>query len=194
MRFRALPFASIALAGVMLASLAAPAQAQTAEKERHCVANLSAPHTPTTCYDSFTLAIADATGGRVTDAPNNVRGAVNDPVFEARINAIGGQENGAAIMAEAPISIFYDDTAFRGSSLIYTTDRDCAYPPDLWDFSASYVGNDWNDRIASFRTYRFCRVTLFEHRDFLGLGLTWTTPWERQIGVMHDEVSSIAWG
>jgi hypothetical protein len=84
-RLRTLTLASIAIAALGCASSATPVQpAETAKKPRHCVKSLAEPYTRAVCYDDFTAAIAAATGGQITDAPADVRVAMNDQQPPAR--------------------------------------------------------------------------------------------------------------
>ena len=97
-RLRTLTLAS-AIGALGLASVVSPVHpnekgvhgrhAVNANKNRHCVTDLSKRDDPTTCYDTFTAAIAAATGGRITDAPADLRVAMNDERFLARVYNTG---------------------------------------------------------------------------------------------------------
>jgi len=191
MRLRIITFASIAIAGMGIAFLSTPAQAQVVEKDRHCVADVSAPHTPTTCYDSFTVAIAKATDGRVTDAPDDARTATHDAHLTAQLTAMETRENGVAKL-RAPISIMYDDADFRGSSLIYTGDRDCTNEIGDVIYSVALVRPEWNDRIGSYRAYRGCWLSLFKDLNWTGDSIPFAGD-RTDVGFMDDETSSILW-
>ena len=69
-------------------------RAKIAKKTGHCVRSVTKPDTPTTCYDTFTAAIAAATGGQITDAPADSRVAMNDQRLLARLNAGTGKKSG----------------------------------------------------------------------------------------------------
>jgi hypothetical protein len=184
---------AVSAALVLFAGLT-PAHAQAAEKGRHCVTNVSVPNTPTTCYDSFTVAIAKATDGRVTDAPDNAQKAVNDRRFEQRLNATGTKKGsgGATALALSPISIMYRDADFRGASWIISGNFDCTGPTDNWDYWMPYVGDSWNDDIGSYHAYRNCWLMLFEHRDFGGGSIPFAGD-RTDLGILDDKVSSIVW-
>jgi hypothetical protein len=168
MRVRTLTFASIAVIGMGMTFLATPAQA--AEKDRHCVTNMSAPNTPTTCYDSFTEAIAKATDGRVTDAPDNARKAANDPRLQTQLNSRAINTGGKATPQTAsPIEIAWEDTDFGGNTWIFSTNRDCTATLDDIDFSEPYL----NFGIRSFRNYRGCASKHYEFPNFEGRSVGW---------------------
>jgi cell wall-associated NlpC family hydrolase len=67
-------------------------RAKTARKAGHCVTSLTKTVNPTTCYDTFTAAMAAVTGGKVTDAPADVRVAMKDQGLLARLNVSGDKK------------------------------------------------------------------------------------------------------
>ena len=192
MRLRTIAFASIAIAGMGAASVATPAHAKAAEKDRHCVTNLSAPNTPTACYDSFTEAIAKATGGRVTDAPDNGRTAMKDHRFLTRLNAMGAEKDGVGAAAPAPITILFEDADFGGDDRVIVRDHDCTDTVNDTDFELSFVGEDWNDEIGSYKAFRNCFLMLFSDINFGGASIPFADT-RTDLGVLDDEVSSIRW-
>jgi hypothetical protein len=192
MRLRIIAFASVVVAAMGVASLATPAQAQPIEKDRHCVTNASTPNAPTTCYGSFTEAMAKATAGRITDAPADAQAALNDRRLQERLGATGAKKNGVGPMALAPISIMYRDVNFGGGSWVISGEFDCTGPTDNWDYWMPYVGDSWNDSIGSYRAYRNCWLKLFEHRDFGGGSIDFFGD-RLGLGILDDEVSSIVW-
>lgn len=193
-RLRTLTLASIAIAALGLASVVTPVQpAETAKKPRHCVKSLSKPDTRTACYDNFTAAIAAATGGRITDAPADVRVAMNDQRLLAKLNATGEKKDTAAIPSavEAPISTLFIDDGFDDDSLTYIGTA-CTGPVSDIDFAEPYVGDEWNDDFESIRTFNNCFARLWEHRDFKGAMLDFFGD-RSDLGVLNDEVSSVQW-
>src|SRR5256885_608374 len=92
MRTRIFFLTSVAVAGMAMTAIATPAKAATAQ-ERHCVIDVSTPNAPASCYQTFTEAIAKATGGRVTEAPNDPAAAVKD--LAARLNTSVDKASGA---------------------------------------------------------------------------------------------------
>lgn len=216
-RRRTLTIASIAIAALGLASVVTPVRpaekgehgrhAANAKKNRHCVTDLSKSDTPPTCYDTFTAAIAAATGGQITDAPADSRAAMNDQRLMARMNATGGKKGLAAsgdkkspaITPTAHVSghigtIFYDDQ-FGGSSNNYIgshgCDDDLHENPFDAEFRKAYVGDDWNDDFESIRGFNNCWMRVWEHRDFGGVSTQWA-PELSDLGVLNDEGSALA--
>lgn len=185
MRLRALVVASIAVVGLGLASEAAPVRAETkVQQVRHCVMDVTAPKAPIACYGSFTAAIAKATGGRITDAPNDANAAVSDARLLARLKAIRAQAIG-------PIGTFYASTGYRGRTLTITGDHDCDDAHSPVEFSVEYVGDRWNDDIESFKAWRNCGAKVFEHRGFRGVTLDGYYIRMSNLGSLNNEVSSI---
>jgi hypothetical protein len=192
MRLRIIAFASIVVAAMGVASLTTPAQAQAGGKDRHCVTNVSVPNAPTTCYDSFTTAIAKATEGRITDAPENARKAANDPRLQTQLNATGAKKNGLGTAAVSPVTILYRDADFGGGSWILTGDHDCTGPTDNRDYWMDYVGDSWNDDIGSYKAYRNCWLMLFEDIGYGGASIPFAGT-RTDLGILDDAVSSIIW-
>jgi hypothetical protein len=205
-RLRTLTLASIAIAALGLASSATPVQpaekgehgrhAANANKNRHCVTNLSKPDSPTTCYDTFTAAIAAATGGRITDAPADSRVAMNDQRLLARLNATGDKKNAAAIQGgpDVLVGIIYYDDGFGGPSQSWlgrSCDDITHEDPQNAENRLAYVGDDWNDDFEAFRGFSNCWVRVWEHRDFKGASTPWA-PFLSDLGVLNDEGSALA--
>jgi hypothetical protein len=208
LRLRSLAFASIVIVGMGIAPAATHAQAaeKPAEKPRvatpraakpsHCVQSLSPKNAPMTCYSSFRLAIAKATGGRITDAPDNVRIAMNDKRLLERLNWTGAKKQHRvpvrSTAAGDVVSIMYDEDSFRGDSIIYRSTHDCSNQTSDIEFTKEYVGDRWNDRMESYKTFRNCWVRLFEHRGFQGAFLDFAGD-RTDFGRLHDEISSLQW-
>lgn len=164
----------------------------------HCITSLTKAESPTTCYDTFTEAIAAATGGKVTDAPADVTVAMKDKDLLKRLNASTDKKDSTA---NAPpsgadvlvLTIFCDDH-YRGCTLGAKSTSwvgpVCTNTLNDVDTSIPFVGNDWNDDFESFIAYNNCWAKVYEHRDFGGA----STPWAPQLpdfGVLNDEGSSI---
>ncbi|WP_157376783.1 hypothetical protein [Amycolatopsis balhimycina] len=189
--------ASIAAAAMGMASFATPAQAepvQHMEKDRHCVVNLSDAGAPMACYDTFTEAVATATGGRIADAPDNAAKALGDARFAARLNAAGVKKDdtGSTLAASSPVSIMFDDADFGGDSLTYTADHDCTGPTNDVDFRVHLVQANWNDRFGSYKAFRNCFLSLFEDLDWTGASIGFAGT-RTDLGILDDETSSIRW-
>lgn len=217
LRTFALAFIAIAALGLVSSATAEKGEkgengrhAANAKNNRHCVTDLSKPDTPPTCYDTFTAAIAAATGGQITDAPADSRVAMNDQRLLARMNATDGKKSpalnasgdkkSAAITPTAHVSghigtIFYDD-GFRGSSLNYIgshgCDDDVHENPFDAEFRKAYVGDDWNDDFESIKGFNNCGMKVWEHRDFRGVTTNGFFFSLSDLGVLNDEGSSLA--
>jgi hypothetical protein len=204
MRLRTFAFASIVVVGIGTASAVTPAQAteeprqaQAAEKPRHCVTNLSQPKAQTVCYSSFTKAIAKATGGRITDAPNDTRIAMRDRRLQARLRATGTNKRVAIANApaEGPIAIFFKGYDFTGQSWIFLGKKDCTKSIGNTDYKIEAMippeaPAGWNNRIRSYITYRRCWVKLYEHAGYSGASLDYDGD-RGNLGLLDGNVSSI---
>jgi hypothetical protein len=157
---------AVVATAVALTLPAAPAAAKgapgtTAAAPSHCVLRASragAPPTAPTCFASFRAAIAWATDGRVTDAPESAGQAATDRRFAARLD-------GARAAARAVVGIDYADAGYRGGALTLTAPAGCDNDIDVdWQFPS--LPARWNDRISSFRTYSNCLQQLFRDVSF----------------------------
>jgi len=159
--------------------------------------SLTEPGNPTTCYDTYTAAMAAATGGKVTDAPAHPREAMRDKGLMARLNATGDKKStaGAVIQrAVAPVLTIWCDDGFSGCTFgndsFTWSGNACSNTLDDVDITIPYVGDDWNDDFESFQAFNNCYAKVFEHRDFGGASLDFV-PERSDFGVLNDEVSSI---
>lgn len=168
--------------------------AQSAEVSRHCVQSLTKPKAQTACYDTFTDAIRAATGGQITDAPADVRTAVNDQRLLERLRPTGETKNDDIQPrgVERVIAILHSGANFGGSSLTYSADGDCTGSLFDIDFAEPYVGDEWNDEAESIKTFANCRTRLFEHRDFTGAMIDFAGD-RTDFGILADKVSSLQW-
>ena len=189
MRLRIIAFASITVAGMGMAFLATPAQAQAGSKDRHCVTDVSAPNTPATCYDSFTTAIAKATGGRVTDAPADVRKAMRDPKVTAQLN-----DTSFAPTVNVILSVEWLDSYLGGDSVTFTAPSGCTDTRDDIDWQDASLPDGLNDEISAYTTFSNsnCRVKHWEHPNFAGMSIGFDAG-RTDMGDMDDETSSIQW-
>ncbi|WP_271220701.1 peptidase inhibitor family I36 protein [Streptosporangium carneum] len=147
----------------------------------------------TTCYATFTEAVADATGGRITDAPRDSVSAMADPAFDRRVNALSQDTGQAVAQASAVIlGIEYEHGNYGGGSWIVEADSGCNPDPGL-DWGFPYLGN-WNDKISSFRVYGDCWVNHYEDEDYGGATTGWRGSTSYIGSAMNDETSSIIWG
>jgi hypothetical protein len=194
MRTRIFFLTSVAVAGMAMTAISTPAKAATAQ-ERHCVIDVSTPNAQASCYHTFTEAIAKATGGRVTDAPNDPAAAVKDPHLAARLNASVDKASGAGPAADVLIGIEYEDSDFEGSTYTVTAPWGC----DGWHQDADWnwglpgvLPGGWNDEIGSYRTFSGCLAKHFEHINYAGVSTAYDAG-QADMGWMDDETSSIRW-
>ncbi|MEV4625918.1 hypothetical protein AB0J90_06475 [Micromonospora sp. NPDC049523] len=190
MRFRTLAAATIAMAALGLAFVATPAQADA--QPLHCVVDVAAKSAAPTCYDSFTKAIAKATGGRVTDAPNNARAAIQDQGLTAKLNATGATKDRASVAVDVLIGIEYWDDDFGGSTYTFTAPWGCTGTTSDVDWEFAALPSNWNDEIGSYRGYSNCWVKHYEHSYFGGISTSYDGGLA-DMGWMDDETSSLRW-
>ncbi|MEU3291630.1 hypothetical protein ABZ722_04655 [Streptomyces longwoodensis] len=177
-----------ALALVTLPGTAGAAQAvtQSADHAGHCVLDLTG-RARVSCFDTFSGAIAHATGGKV-QLP---AGATQ---VEGRYLTQLRQANSAALSSVA-IGTLYNDANRKGHSWTITRSSDCDADPDIdWTYSnlsgvKDASGFDWNDEIGSAVQYGQCEAVYYEHSYFQGARVS--GDWSG--GALDDEVSSIAW-
>ncbi|GAA4239727.1 hypothetical protein GCM10022254_61100 [Actinomadura meridiana] len=174
--------AALGLAAPLPAS-AAPANAVTSAE--HCVLHTAAGGTMS-CYRTFTEAIADATGGRVANAPRDVAAAMADTGLDRRLNALGQAHR------DAVVGIEYEDMDYGGASTIVEADGGCD-DDDGIEVSAPYFEEFWNDRITSFKTYVQCQANHYQHIDYEGTRTGWLEDTANIGPVMNDRTSSIQW-
>lgn len=192
------------LAAVALAvggMLVPAAVAHAAPAGRHCVVNVT-PGAAMTCYTSFTTAIAKATAGRVTDAPDDAKAALGDEELAKKLNRLGKAQSPATAPHAAAannivISIEYSGDGYSGSSLIVNASHTCDDYINPVEFSLSSMPSGWNDDIESFRAYANCGA-----KHFLDIGAELSYG-GRDDGFYYyrsafppflsDEISSISW-
>lgn len=196
MRIRTLALATLAAAtmGITAMSTAAAAeQAPAPEKDRSCVMDVSSG--TTSCYRTFTEAIAEATGGKIADAPADASAGVKDPRLAARLNATSKKTNTGTVnrvAADIVIGIEYEDSDFEDSSLIYSAPWGCTGPINDFDWGVASLPSGWNDQIGSYRGYGGCWVRHFEHINYTGVFTAFDSG-QADMGWMDDEASSIQW-
>jgi hypothetical protein len=168
-----------------VAAESTPPTASSAGVPGHCVLRAT-PSGGTagsmTCFGSFRAAIAFATGGRVTDAPDSASRAATDPAFASRLNA--------AVATSAVLGIDYADINYHGSTLTLSAAGGCDNSLDVdWQFPTLPAA--WNDRISSFRSYSNCLQQLFRNVYF-GTAITPMLVYSAWVGsAANDQASSI---
>ncbi|GAA4236140.1 hypothetical protein GCM10022254_45060 [Actinomadura meridiana] len=177
---------ALSMAVSPVAAGAAPSPANSVPQAgQHCVVHLASGG-GMSCYDTFTEAIDDATGGKITNAPRDAAGAVASAAFNRRVDAAAGR------MADTVIEISYQHRDYQGATITWETSSGCDDSNDVeWEIGS--ISGSWNERISSFRTYASCQGKHYEHRDYGGA----STPYwgsHKYIGdAMNDRTSSIRW-
>jgi hypothetical protein len=162
-QLRTLTFIIAVSAGMMSTVISAHASS-----EHHCVVNTS--DVRVTCYGSFAVAVAEATGGRITDAPSHARKAALDPRLKAELDTLAAEADiGSARRASTVIEIGYEDEDFGGNSIIFTANRGCTGTLADIDFSAATVSSD----IASYENFAGCYSKHYELANFQGRSSDW---------------------
>ncbi|GIF53053.1 hypothetical protein DFJ67_0575 [Asanoa ferruginea] len=186
----------LALGAGVLALLLAPATAaHAAPAGKHCVVSASSG-APMVCYSSFTTAMANATGGRVTDAPANPKAALNDEKLAKKLNDLPAKAPSTlAAVSNIVISVEYTGESFGGSTLTITGTHACDDFLSPVEFTMTSLPSGWNDDIESFKGFANCAAMHFLHIGATGpfndngffFSRTSFPSW------LDDEVSSIAW-
>jgi len=185
-----------------------PAAGSSARASRHCV---MAPSGETTCFGTFTEAIAVATGGEITDAPADPA-LVDQPSFAARINAIAERvasqpqdptASGIAPRTNVVIGIVYMDSNFGGDTWVFIQPHGCDFNLSTIDFSVANLNTSpydccggINDEIGSFQSFSGCQTVLYEDWMFMGSATNGGVPIVDMSfvgGAMDDRASSIRW-
>jgi hypothetical protein len=184
MGIRTFTFASIVVIGMGMTFAATPAQA-VVQKPRHCVVDVSAANARMACYDSFTTAIAEATRGRVTDAPADVRKAMRDPKLIAELND-------PTPAASAVLSIEWDGSNYTGHSVTVTAPIGCTLSGDDIDWQVPSLEPGLDDQISSYMAFSGCWVKHWEHPNYTGLSIGFDGG-QADMGEMDNKTSSIQW-
>jgi hypothetical protein len=194
MRIRTLAVASLVLAATGIAAAGTPAQAAEG-KPRHCIANVTTHVAKVECFDSFTVAVSKATGGRITDAPKDAGKAANDTAFEAKLKGVANPAGQFGALAQNIIEIDYDYGFFGTDTFTWWVEGGgCETNPlgnvKYWVWNLSDYG--WNDRINAFSNDHLCFSQHFEHAGFQGLAIGWDYG-RGNLGPLDGEISSIQW-
>ncbi|WP_147339354.1 hypothetical protein [Actinomadura spongiicola] len=157
---------------------------QEATGGENCVVHLNSNNSMK-CFDTFTEAIADATAGRITNAPRDARSAMADSGLDRRLNGLGTSGPGIVLAIE------YADGNYAGRHNIYTGSAGCDNDDDV-EWSVEALGS-FNDTITSFRNYAECQANHYEHNDFEGASTGWLNDTPNIGEAMNDQTSSIQW-
>ncbi|RKS79015.1 hypothetical protein BZB76_0453 [Actinomadura pelletieri DSM 43383] len=157
---------------------------QEATGGENCVVHLSSNNS-VKCFDTFTEAIADATAGRITNAPRDARSAMADSGLDRRLNGLGTAGPGIVLAIE------YADSDYAGRHNIYTGSAGCDNDDGV-EWRVESLGS-FNDMITSFRNYADCQANHYEHIDFEGASTGWLNDTPNIGEAMNDQTSSIQW-
>jgi len=161
-----------------------PAAGQT------CATNLSTQET--SCFETFTAAIAHATGGRVADAPNDAHAYATDVALRDRVERIAGLHPAAAYFIGAQ----YKDANYRGDVWVYYGDHPCAAGfGSSPEYEAAVMPSGWNDEISSFIAGTGCKEVLYAEGGCMGHESDVNqADFEAYVGdAMNDQTSCIRW-
>jgi hypothetical protein len=194
MRIRVLTLASLTLAAIGMAAVGIPAHA-TEGTPRHCIANVTTHVAKVECFDTFAAAVSKATGGRMTDIPQDAGKAAKDAAFEAKLRALSNQPSPAGVQAQNVIEIDYDYGFFGTDTFTWWVDGGGCETNPLGNvkYSVSNLADyGWNDRINAFANDHLCYSQHFEHAGFQGLSIGWDYG-RSDLGPLDGEISSIQW-
>lgn len=154
--------------------------------------DLAAKSAAPACYTSFTRAIAEATDGRVTNAPADAGAALRDRDLTARLGATGATKDRASIAVDVLIGIEYWDSGFSGSTYTFTAPWGCTGTTGDVDWEFAALPSNWNDEIGSYRGFSNCWTKHYEHSYFGGISTAYDGGLS-DMGWMDDETSSLRW-
>lgn len=134
-------------------------------------------------FGTFAQAISYATGGVILIP----EGLSMEDAIAAFEDAMAQQDEGA--LPTTVIAIDYAWSGYRGSSLIWSASRGCAY------VNYYYVNSmpGWNDRLSSTRGYAGCSYNMIYEHNFRGGAVRRCTPNCGSVGCMNNETSSRKW-
>ncbi|MGG8410227.1 peptidase inhibitor family I36 protein [Streptomyces sp. 12297] len=179
--------AGLAIASTTASASASPTTPRGPKAGAHCVAHVST-HT-TTCYDTFREAIADATDGRVTDAPAVPGKAARDKAFVAELNAPAGARVAASAEGGVVGAVFYWDWNYGGASWTVEIPERCK-DNGTWDWGYTDLSG-WNDAISSVLPANNCWVALYSDIYYNGTNQLYTNATPYVGDAMNDRASSV---
>jgi hypothetical protein len=194
MRIRIVTLVSLTLAAVGVAAAGTTAQAAEGTP-LHCIANVTTPTAKVECFDSFTVAVAKATGGRIADAPQDAGKAANDAAFEAKLRALSRLAGQPGVQAQNIIEVDYDYGVFGTDTFTWWVENGGCETNPLGSVKysvANLADYGWNDRINAFTNDHICYSKHFEHAGFQGLALGWDYG-RSNLGPLDGQISSIQW-
>jgi len=145
----------------------------TGEKTRaeHCT--LNAATGAKRCFDTYTAAIAHASGGKIDDAPASARAAAHDGRLHAEMRKLSAARSAAGARSEdvgtegVIRGTIYEDKEFGG-------DSQTIYGPGLCDGKDSdddtqlSLEEGWKNRVSSVQPWGGCTLWLYSEPDLKG--------------------------
>jgi hypothetical protein len=194
-RAAALTATALGVLAVPAVAGAAPVSAAPAADSGGCVARATgdvAVH----CYATFTEALQKASGGVLTDGPKNAGDAIDDPAFNAKVDAANSAQR---------VGGYYTIISIEFDGLNYTT-APGGMPPLIWvgtgncttstnnvDYQVGSLPAGFDNRISSFRTYANCWARHWENANYTGASVGYSGS-QRDIGAtMDNRTSSEQW-
>jgi len=174
---------------------------------KHC--NVS-PNGETACFATFTEAIAQATGGRITDAPSGPHSEAEETAFVARVRALEHERiaNAAGGVTTNALTVLIG-TVYKSANYSldeqtwnFLQNRGCDGDQRFSDFNVvnlntgPYTVSDLNDNISSFHSFSNCATVLWNDWFFMGPATNNGVPVVDMPSLgpaFNDQASSIAW-
>ncbi|WP_246102470.1 hypothetical protein [Streptomyces piniterrae] len=152
-----------AAAGLGCLAAAPPARASQPALE-HCVLALDTGRQ--TCYGNFSAAISTASGGRITDAPDNLKAASGGSgLQELRAETSRLMEDVGGANGDVIIGTFFTDKDYGGTTLTLTGSHPCR-GNGASDFAVNL--DEWSDVISSVQPWANCWINLFSEANLGG--------------------------
>ncbi|SCL26629.1 hypothetical protein GA0074692_2202 [Micromonospora pallida] len=187
--------AALAAAPASAAEPTSPASTDATDGPRHCIANVTTPIAKVECFDSFTVAVSKATGGRITDAPQDAGKAAYDAAFEAKLRGLSKLAGQPGVQAQNIIEIDYDYGFWGTDTFTWWVENGGCESNSLGNVKYSVwnlADYGWNDRINAFTNDHLCFSKHFEHAGFQGLAIGWDYG-RSSLGPLDGQISSIQW-
>ena len=165
LRFSLGVVAAVLAIGGFAASPASAKPDKLRAAEQHCVVNVETGEAQ--CFATFQESITQATGGRVTDAPNDVKAAMTDGKLAAEL------DNGGVGAQSVTIGIEFFFEQFGAPTLTFTGSHACTTTTADLDFRAAPMpfldGHDWSNNIRSYQAFNNCFQRMWDDPGCTGL-------------------------
>ncbi|MBX7266579.1 hypothetical protein KIF24_11380 [Micromonospora sp. Llam7] len=162
----------VATMAAVPAASAASSQSESVPVNPHCVVNIEVPTTTSTCHPTLRAAVAQATGGRVEDAPHD--GAEFDGQTLRQINQAGSAARAAGEASRMLLAIEFTEPNYQGRSLSisapveYDPGYGNTFTPCMRSDEAvvQYLPSEYRSEIRSFQTFNYCYVRHYDSTEF----------------------------